>query len=127
MKTIQEIFNLMIKEDLYWPQGSGAHIDKVRMPYPYMCISLDKAKRLEIISKEECQRAREEIFYYMRELLPDVDLLKSPAMGHVLGCVTDEIDADLLYTPEKGLALYSDWENRPRTVEEVAAFLGVEE
>lgn len=102
MKTIQEIFDLAINTGLY-----GADTDKTvycpdgqeREVSRYMCFSLISLRWAGHITEEEGEVAKSEIEYYLSEF----------------GYLADALSYHgLPYSFEDCLAVYKDWENRPR-------------
>jgi len=98
--VVQEIFNTVIEAGIYDPE----HPTKL---LTFMCYSLSCAcNRLDVITYTEESRASEAIKDYIAEIaLGDitlVDALRSAGLPH---------------SPANRLAIYQDWDNRPRKQE----------
>ena len=107
MKSIHEIFNAVIEGGHYggpYPSIEG------RLRERYMCFALQRASDKELITYEEAQFAASCIEEYLSCLLPD--------RRHVLTLMSALRDNGLPYSQEDLLAIYQDWENRPKAKEQ---------
>lgn len=87
MKTVQEIFDLVINARYY------------NETEDLMCLSIAYAKNRELITEGECQSALNEIDNYLGNVV---------SLRFFLLCHGEDPSF------ERRLAIYKDWENRPK-------------
>ena len=93
-RSIQEIFDVVIKEDLYSSTASSRQSG-------YMCLALLEAKWSLLITPKEAKQAKKEIDLYLEE--------KDTLVGYL-------ITKKLPHQFKDTLAIYKDWKNRPIVV-----------
>lgn len=114
MKTIQEIFDLMIDEGFYSPPGNR-----------FMCKSVSAALFNDLISDAEARRCWRAINWYMsflrkrakRTYTEGQPIVLRRHLAELMGGDTAEISCKTW-----GLVttwIYSNWAKRPRTAEQV--------
>ena len=103
MRTMQEIFDVVLANDLY---------PLLDIDYFSMCYSLDWAGRYKLITADEEQQARDGIDSYLDKLGGGEKV--SAYLQRQLA-ITFNLDE---YPPvEILLAVYRDWDNRPTSIE----------
>lgn len=93
-RTIQQIFNKVIKEG-YYPRG-GKHPS-----FQYMCAALQYSAGAKVITGDEATKAKKSISKYLE-----------PTGKTTLAAALRGTNA-ILNTVEERLAIYKDWKNRP--------------
>ena len=107
MKNVQEIFNTVMEGGYYG--GSYPSLEG-RLRERYMCFALRRALGNKLITYEEASFAASCIEEYLKCLLPN--------RRHVLTLMSALRDNDLPHSLEDLLAIYQDWENRPKVKEQ---------
>lgn len=103
MRTIQEVFNAVIEAEVYGFSWEAK--------YDYMCIALkDAYESLGLITREEYVVTKQCIEEYLEELdvpYPDDGTLAQALYANNLPNTEDDL-----------LAIYKDWDDRPRILQE---------
>ena len=104
MRTIQEVFDVVIANDLYPLPDKG---------FPAMCHSVGRAWRYKIITTDEEQQAIDGIGSYLDKL---GGVVRDSAYLHRQLAITFNLDE---WPPvEVLLAIYRDWNRRPTSIGE---------
>ena len=98
MRSIQEIFNVVIKAGIYNPAKTSSSMSSA-----YMCYALDHAYNSKnLITGEERKAAQEAIEEYVYSLCETTCWLATALSNN-----------GLPHSPKDLLAVYQDWNNRP--------------
>ena len=103
MRSIQEIFDVVLDTGAYDPSGEEyEHCSR------YMCFALEVTHELfNVITEEECKVATEAATNYVALLGNGGTRVLSTALAY----------RDLPHSPDDLINIYKDWNNRPRPQE----------
>ena len=114
MRTIQEIFDVVLANDLYPLLDDG---------FPSMCHSISRAWRYNLITTDEKHQAFDDIDSYLAELY-----VGERASAYLQRQLAIAFNLDECPPVEILRAIYRDWDRRPTSIEawqELLASLGL--